>query len=311
MIQRATDRIASSTLCRKSGNSSGYARETGMSLPRMKSCKAGGMPPSPLEYIVYGPVRSSRLDASLGINLLPAGLKVCNMNCAYCQYGRTRGAVRRRRERAGWPTPQAVEMAVADRLHRAAASDELIDRMTIAGHGEPTLHPEFEEITERLCAVRDRVAPAIPIAVFSNSTTCTYADVRNGLRRVDERYMKLDGGDPFTLRAVNGSRVAIDALVDGLLALAPLTLQSMFVADAVGRVSNIGEGAVSEWLAAVERVHPVAVHLYTLDRAKALPSLRPASARRLREIAERVRAAGIRALVFTNGHETPAHSSAP
>jgi wyosine [tRNA(Phe)-imidazoG37] synthetase (radical SAM superfamily) len=129
-----------------------------------------------------------------------------------------------------------------------------------------------------------------------------HADVRNGLRRVDERYMKLDGGDPFTLRAINGTHVAIDTLVDGLLALAPLTLQSMFVADAAGRVDNVGEGAVSEWLAAVERVHPVAVHLYTLDRAPALPSLRPASARRLREIAEHVRAAG---------DQTPAHSSAP
>jgi wyosine [tRNA(Phe)-imidazoG37] synthetase (radical SAM superfamily) len=282
-----------------------------MPVPRMKSCKAAGMPLSPLEYIVYGPVRSRRLGASLGINLLPAGLKICNMNCAYCQYGWSRGAPRRARQGAAWPTPHAVEIAVADRLQRAAASDELIDRITIAGHGEPTLHPEFEEIVERMCAVRDRAAPAIPIAVLSNSTTCMHADVRNGLRRVDERYMKLDGGDPFTLRAINGTHVAIDTLVDGLLALAPLTLQSMFVADAAGRVDNVGEGAVSEWLAAVERVHPVAVHLYTLDRAPALPSLRPASARRLREIAEHVRAAGIRAQVFTNGDQTPAHSSAP
>jgi hypothetical protein len=41
-------------------------------------------------------------------------------------------------------------------------------------------------------ARRDRIAPSIPIAILSNSTTCMYYDVRNGLRRVDERHMKLD-----------------------------------------------------------------------------------------------------------------------
>jgi hypothetical protein len=68
----------------------------------------------------------------------------------------------------------------------------------------------------------------------------------------------------------------------------------MFVADAGGRVENVGEGAVSAWPAAVEFVRPTGVHVYTLDRGPALTSLRPASPRRLREIAEQVRAAGIR-----------------
>jgi wyosine [tRNA(Phe)-imidazoG37] synthetase (radical SAM superfamily) len=254
-----------------------------------------------LDGVVYGPVRSRRLGASLGINLLPAGLKACNMNCAYCQYGWTTRAASGRGRTAQWPRPQAVETAVSERLQRAAASNELLDRITIAGHGEPTLHPEFEEIAERLCAVRDRIAPRLPVAILSNSTTSMYADVRNGLRRLDERYMKLDGGDAFTLRSLNGTRAAIDTIVDSLLELGPLTIQSMFVADAGGRVDNVGASAVSQWLAAVERIRPVAVHLYTLDRAPALPTLRPASARRLREIAEQVRAAGIRAYVFTSG----------
>jgi len=266
--------------------------------PGRQSCKSRSMPLPLLDRIVYGPVRSRRLGASLGINLLPAGMKICNMNCTYCQYGWTRGAARYRGHSVGWPTPQRVETAVAERLLRAAAGDELIDRITIAGHGEPTLHPEFEQIVERLCAVRDREAPAIPIAVLSNSTTCMYDDVRRGLRGIDERYMKLDGGDPFTLRTINGSRLPIDAIVDGLLKLGPLIVQSMFVADPAGRLDNVGDGAVSDWLAAVERIHPLAVHIYTLGRGPARASLRPAPPRRLREIAEHVRAAGIPAQVF-------------
>ena len=69
-----------------------------------------------LAHITYGPVRSRRLGASLGVNLLPAGTKVCNMNCAYCQYGWTRSAARYRGQGSGWPAPQAVETAVSVRL---------------------------------------------------------------------------------------------------------------------------------------------------------------------------------------------------
>ena len=109
----------------------------------------------PLEKrIVYGPVRSRRLGRSLGINLLPRGMKVCNMNCAYCQYGWTRGAARYRGQGTGWPTAQAVATAVTGRLTRAAEANELIDRITVAGHGEPTLHPD-SKTSLRDCATSE------------------------------------------------------------------------------------------------------------------------------------------------------------
>jgi len=204
-----------------------------------------------------------------------------------------------------------VEVAVAERLERAAANDEILDRVTIAGHGEPTLHPEFEEVVDRLAAARDRIAPTLPIAVLSNSTTCMYDDVRKALRIVDERFMKLDGGDPFTLRNLNATRVSVDTIVDGLIALGPLTVQSMFVDDRAGRIENTGDGAVNEWLAAIERVQPLAVHIYTLRRGPALSSFRPATPRRLREIAEHVRAAGFQAQIYTGGEPDALLPEAP
>ncbi len=156
------------------------------------------------EHIVYGPVRSRRLGRSLGVNLLPPGMKVCNMNCAYCQYGWTRGALRGKARGNGWPSPSRVEAAVAARLRKAAAEDEWLDRLTVAGHGEPTLHPEFEDIAERLRSLRDQLAPGVRLAVLSNSTTAAWPDVRRGLATFDDRYMKLDAGDPITYARING-----------------------------------------------------------------------------------------------------------
>jgi len=184
------------------------------------------------------------------------------------------------------------------RLDIAVRCNELIDRITVAGHGEPTLHPAFDEIAERLSRARDTVAPRVRLAVLSNSTTAAWPDVRRGLSRFDERYMKLDAGDPFTYRQINGPGTSLTDVVDALTDLPQIVLQAMFVDDTAGRVNNTGEGTVCEWLAAVERIQPEAVHVYTIDRDPALGSLRPVGPIRLKEIAGQVRAVGFRTEVF-------------
>jgi wyosine [tRNA(Phe)-imidazoG37] synthetase (radical SAM superfamily) len=219
------------------------------------------------------------------------------MNCAYCQYGWTRKRYPSR-QRARWPSAVRIAGAVATRLRQAAIADEIIDRLTVAGHGEPTLHPDFEEIAERLSRVRDTLAPGIRLAILSNSTTAGCSDVRRGLALFDERHMKLDAGDPMTFCRINGPGTSIGAIVDALRDLPRITVQAMFVTDARGEIDNTTEGAVSEWLRAVDAIQPSRVEVYTLARPPARQELKPAPVRRLREIAERVRSIGIPADMF-------------
>src|SRR4051812_5895319 len=251
-----------------------------------------------LDHIVYGPVRSRRLGASLGINLLPPGLKVCNMDCAYCQYGWSRGVTRHRGQGGGWPSAAAVITAVAARVEEAAERNELIDRLTIAGHGEPTLHPDFEAIVLGLRELRDRLAPRMPIAVLSNSTTILWPDVHRALTLLDERFMKLDAGDPVTFARLNGGRASIRHVIDGLHTVSPMTVQALFVRDRNGAIDNSTPAAVEHWLWALETARAERVHVYTIDRRPALHSLAPVPERRLREIAGHVRRMGIPAEVF-------------
>ena len=246
-----------------------------------------------LQHIVYGPVRSRRLGRSLGINVLPIGLKVCNLDCAYCQYGRTRGTRAGAARMKTWPSPQQIAAAVAARLRRAASDNERLDRLTVAGHGEPTLHPEFEEIVKRVVDVRDRLAPELRLAILSNSTTAAWPSVRCALGMFDDRYMKLDAGDPITFAHVNGLGSSIGATVDALRDLPRIVVQAMFVSDGKNRVDNATEGAVNEWLGAIDAIQPSRVQVYTIDRPPALQGLRAVPMRRLRDIAERVRARDI------------------
>jgi hypothetical protein len=80
--------------------------------------------------------------------------------------------------------------------------------------------------------------------------------------------------------------------------LAPVIVQSMFVTDVTGDVDNTTEGAVHDWVAALDAARADRVHIYTIDRPPAATSLRPVPAARLREIAEHARAAGIPATAF-------------
>jgi wyosine [tRNA(Phe)-imidazoG37] synthetase (radical SAM superfamily) len=263
------------------------------------------------EGIVYGPVRSRRLGRSLGINLTPAHLKLCSFNCSYCQYGwseQSRRAPTPSFEH--WPSAATVAKAVSVALKSLASQGDRIERLTLAGHGEPTMHPRFKEVVAALRKVRDDLAPGVPLAVLSNASTLDRADVRDALADLDERYMKLDAGDTATLRAVNGSPFSIEQLVTGLKKVPGIVIQAMFVKDRTGRIDNTGDLTVINWVGALDRIKPKAVQVYTIDRAPAFPYLQQVSPVRLREIAQRVRLAGFPCDVF-GVPETAADAARP
>ena len=251
------------------------------------------------EGIVYGPVRSRRLGRSLGINLTPAHLKLCSFNCSYCQYGWSEHARRAATPTfEHWPSPATVAKAVSAKLKSLAAQGEHIERLTLAGHGEPTMHPKFKDVVAALRKVRDELAPGVPLAVLSNASTLERADVCDALAELDERYMKLDAGDTATLRSVNGTTLSIEQLVAGLKKVPGIVIQSMFVKDRTGRIDNTGDLTVINWVGALDRIRPKAVQVYTIDRAPAFPYLQQVTPNRLREIAQRVRLAGFPCDVF-------------
>jgi wyosine [tRNA(Phe)-imidazoG37] synthetase (radical SAM superfamily) len=254
------------------------------------------------EGLVYGPVRSRRLGYSLGVNVLPRNQKTCTLNCSYCQYGWTKAPVRDGHDVGGaWPSASAISKAVAAVLPRLVAGREHLDHLTLAGNGEPTLHPQFGEVVAGLKAVRDGQAPGLPISVLSNSTTLDLPGVADALNTLDERYMKLDAGETALLRRVNAATTTVEQIVAGLKRLGPVVIQALFVRDRLGRIDNATDLAVANWIAAVLSVRPAAVHIYSIDRAPALPFLQAVPLERLEEIARRARAAGLEATAFGSG----------
>jgi wyosine [tRNA(Phe)-imidazoG37] synthetase (radical SAM superfamily) len=240
--------------------------------------------------IVYGPVASRRLGRTLGVNLAPAGRKACNFECAYCRFAWSEPPARR-----DWPDPTEVIRAVECALETCGE----IDALTVAGNGEPTLHPAFASIADGLFQARQRLAPKAKLTLLSNGSTLDRLEVVGSLRRFDARVMKLDAGDATTFRLMNGAPITLGRLVGDLRGVGRLTLQSMFVHDANRVVDNTSPRAVHAWLEAVRRIRPEAVDIYTLDRIPARGStLQRVSVGVLEEIAQQVRALAVPVRVF-------------
>lgn len=266
--------------------------------PKVASRPSGPMPLLPLQTdLVYGPVRSRRLGVSLGLNIFPARRKICNFNCAYCQYGWTRedeSAVRAEE----WPEPVAIADAVRQALEALGRDGRPVDRLTLAGNGEPTLHPRFGEVVERLRDVRDECCKEARLAVLSNGGTLDRPAVVAALARIDDKYLKLDTVDSETFRRLNGARSGLPRLLDALRTISHVTIQSLFTRDAAGKIDNTTPEAVERWIAALKAIQPDAVHVYSLDRAPAWSALQVVARSELESIASRARAAGLNAMVF-------------
>lgn len=129
------------------------------------------------DNIIFGPVRSRRLGLSLGVNLLPVESKLCNFDCIYCECGWNEDHVGRRR----FNSREDVRDMLRDTLQAMVAKGELPDVITFAGNGEPTMHPDFEQIIEDTIALRDQICPQAKVSVLSNATQIHREDVRRAL----------------------------------------------------------------------------------------------------------------------------------
>jgi wyosine [tRNA(Phe)-imidazoG37] synthetase (radical SAM superfamily) len=229
------------------------------------------------EGIINGPVRSRRLGVSLGLNLIPPHSKLCTFDCPYCECGFNTPKA----PHARWPSPDLVADALRKTLDRMS---EPPDWVTFAGNGEPTMHPRFAGVVERVLDVRDRFAPGVKVVVMSNGLSSGKPAVRESLNRVDERLMKLD---PGPVRLVNGVAYDRSRLVDDLRGLVDVTVQALVV-EGPG-YSGASEPAVAEWLNALARLQPKAVQVYSIARPPADARVKPVGRARLEAIAARAR----------------------
>ncbi len=243
--------------------------------------------------VIFGPVRSRRLGVSLGVNLLPTYSKLCNFNCIYCECGWNRIG-----EHPRFNSREDVRRLLGDKLREMAAAGECPDVITFAGNGEPTMHPDFEQVIDDTIGLRDEICPSAKISVLSNATMIGRENVRRALMKVDNNILKLDSAFDDTVRLINGpqGKYTVAGTVSDMKKFeGRLIVQTMFLrGEYNGRlVDNTTDCEVSAWLGLLKEIGPRQVMIYTIDRDTPARDLHKVPVEELRAIAARVEALGI------------------
>ncbi len=214
--------------------------------------------------LVYGPVKSRRYGRSLGINLLPQGLRLCTYDCRYCQCGGER-ARHRRRDDPPFPSLSSLERELGEAL----ATEAVIDDICFAGAGEPTLHPQFREALLLARTLRDRLAPRATVTVLSNGVAAGNATVRGALALADHAVLKLDAARDDLLWALNAPPRGLSArrLIGTYATMIGIETQTLLVRGAVDNATPDALDALGE---ALRFIHPRRAHVGTMSRAPAV-----------------------------------------
>jgi len=257
---------------------------------------------------VYAVVSRRARGLSVGVNLNPD--KACNFDCPYCQVDR------------GTPGgPSRVDVAdlaaeLEDLLRRAAADlwtrppfdtvapdlRRLAD-VAFAGDGEPTTPPEFPDAARAARAIRDRLAPRVPLRLLTNATLFHKDRVRAALADFDELWCKLDAGSEAYFRVVDGTRLPFRRVLDNLLLVArerPIVVQSLFLTlDGAGPV----DAEIAAWVVRLREIvegggRIAHVQVYTVARTPSDPRVGALAASRLDEVVAAARAAGLDAIAY-------------
>jgi wyosine [tRNA(Phe)-imidazoG37] synthetase (radical SAM superfamily) len=246
------------------------------------------------DQIVYGPVHSRRLGVSLGVNISPADGKRCTFNCIYCQCGLNEERLSQQKA----PQRQEISRALELKLTQLKTEGIYPDVITFSGNGEPTLHPEFAGIIDDTLLLRNQLFPQSRVAVLSNSSMLANESVFQALCKVDDNIMKLDSVSDSRIREIDNpvdSDFSSAKLVRQLCRFdGRLIIQTMFLwgeCDGI-IIDNTGDEEVTSWIAALKKINPRKVMIYTIDREKPLKSLQKIAPSELETIAEHLRNEG-------------------
>jgi wyosine [tRNA(Phe)-imidazoG37] synthetase (radical SAM superfamily) len=242
------------------------------------------------DKIVFGPVKSRRLGVSLGINLMPDNTKLCSFNCIYCECGLNPD---HKSIKVVLPTREEVKTALKKKLQSMKDNGELLNVITYAGNGEPTMHPDFANIIDDSIQLRNQLAPDARIAVLSNSTMLFKTSVVEALKKVEDNILKLDSALPETIQIMNCpvGQFDLTKVVDRLCSFqGKLVIQTLFLRGTVNgeTFDNTTEKELKAWIGLLRVIKPERIMIYTISRDTPIDTLQKIDEKELNNIAAKI-----------------------
>ncbi|MGE4559692.1 MAG: radical SAM protein [Desulfobulbus sp.] len=231
---------------------------------------------------IFGPVNSRRLGRSLGIDLFPE--KICNLNCIYCEVGRTSVPAGKR----AVYSKTAELLAEIDLFCADSARLAEVDVVTVTAKGEPTLHLDLGKILRHLKASMNK-----PLAVLTNGTTLGDPQVRADLLPADIITPSLDAAREESFRRIDRPMAEMDlgGIITGLQTFSHQYGGKLWLEILLARGMNDAPGDIDALIAAIRPMRIDRIQLNTVVRPPAETFAQAVSHRDLAAIARRFRQA--------------------
>lgn len=222
---------------------------------------------------LFGPVPSRRLGMSLGVDLIPH--KICSLNCVYCECGRTSKLTLERKE---YVPVKDVFSELKDFFNNNPDPEYI----TFSGAGEPTLHSQIGEVLGFLKELR----PQIPLAVLTNGSLLSDAEVREELMQADLVLPSLDAATDAAFRKINRPvrNLSVAQYIRGLIDFRKAFKGKIWLEILILPGYNDDRQNIDALKEAVLQIKPDRIQLNTLDRPGTVEDLRAASGEELQEI---------------------------
>ena len=226
---------------------------------------------------IFGPVPSRRLGKSLGVDLVP--FKTCTFDCIYCDVGRT---TRKTISRQSYISPKEIQGELELCLPIFGKKPDYI---TLSGSGEPTLNTKIGEIIRRIKEIT-----STPVAVLTNSSLCSFNEVRRDLSEADVVLPSLDAITPALFEYINRPHTSlkIEEIISGLIQFRNQYRGQIWLEILFCRGVNDGKEEIEKLKEVIERIEPDRIQLNTPVRPPAEDFAFPLTLAQLEEIKERL-----------------------
>jgi wyosine [tRNA(Phe)-imidazoG37] synthetase (radical SAM superfamily) len=222
---------------------------------------------------IFGPVLSRRLGLSLGVDVIPQ--KTCNLNCVYCESGRTTlPSVKR--------SSFIPAVDIMSELDDFLQHHPKIDYITFSGAGEPTLYRDLPLIVNFL----KKNYPHYKLALITNSVLLSLPELRKELLAFDVVLPSLDAATNEVFCKINRPviQVEYEEVINGLISFRKMYSGKIWLEVFIIEGLNDTATEVSLLKNLLIKISPDIIQLNTLDRPGTEPWVKPASWAKLEEI---------------------------
>ena len=234
-------------------------------------------PPEAPSPIIHGPLKTSRLGATLGIDL-----------------GFEESALSVSRDNR-MPRASVVITTTARNVIWLSKAGEKVESIAVVGSRlDPTLHPDFREITGYLRDLRNKWFPKAKLWLQSDDPHFDIPNTRLALGVFDRVLVRFEWGTAKVFTGMTGRKGAeLATIQSNLTHLESLVVQARFGKNEGG--DNSAPAEVKAWLKRLAEIRPREIHIPGADAKSTRPKFKSATKTRLGEIAaEATEKAGMR-----------------